>query len=173
MKTPLNIGTKEIDASQIAAIRPNSEYDQDRMVAALGISKERAAQFTARITMLDNTTHNVEGLEVAQVVDALKGLGIRFTMIDKDNVAVRTGDPSIQVTYHPFGKNSDMPEEERRFFSEVRVGRNVKIWLTTRYEDLTGTSSKPAANLHALASASQPVRPGANGTGARPTTLER
>lgn len=160
MQTPLDIGTKEIDASQIAAIRPNTAYDQDRMVAALGIARERAAEFTARITMLDNTTHNVEGLGVARVVDALKRLGLRFTMIEKDTVAVRTGEPTIQVTYHPFGKGSDMPEEERRYFSEVRVGRNVRIWLTTRYEDLTGANAKPAASLHALAAAAQGSRAG-------------
>lgn len=127
MQIPLDIGTKEIDASQIAAIRPNTAYDQDRMVTALGIARARAAEFTARITMLDNTTHNVEGLDVAQVVDALRRLGLRFVLIDKDNVAIRSGEPTIPVTYHPFGKGSDMPEEERRYFSEVRIGRSIRI----------------------------------------------
>lgn len=151
MKTPLNIGTKEIDASQIAAVRPNTDFDRARLEAATGTAKN----FTARIVMLDNTTHNVEELAVPQIVDALAAIGIRFTMIEKDGVAIRN-DQSVPVTYHRFGANSEMPEEQRRFFSEARVGKAVKIWLVTPFEDING--AKPAASLQALAAA----RPGAS-----------
>jgi len=152
MKTPLDLGHKQIDADQIVAIRPNRDEDRARLESTTGSAKN----WTTRITMRDRVNHNVEDLTVSQVADALAKLGLKTTYIPKDDIAI-IDRKDMPATYHPFGVNSDRPDSERIFHSEVRIGA-VKIWLRSTLAELNQSgTAKPVASLHALAG--DPARP--------------
>lgn len=159
MKLPLDLGHKQIDADQIVAIRPNRKEDRERLESTTGSSRN----WTSRIVMRDNTSHNVENLSVLQVADAIGKLGIKTTHIAKDDVAI-VDRKDLRVTYLPFGANSDLPAEKRIFHSEVRIGP-VKIWLRSTLDELNA-SGRPVASLQELAEVPVPTR---ETTQAKPT----